>query len=53
MAALNAKDNRLALLYKTHPTAADRLARLGDAVGDRFDNLPAGKEFPDRFYRLR
>lgn len=53
MATLNTKDNRLALLYKTHPTAADRLARLGEAVGDRFDSLPPGKEFPDRFYRIR
>ena len=53
MATLNASDNRLALLYKTHPTAADRLARLGDAVSDRFDGLAAGKEFADRFYRIR
>lgn len=53
MATLNTKDNRLALLYKTHPTAADRLARLGEAVGDRFDSLPTGKEFPERFYRIK
>jgi predicted Zn-dependent protease len=53
MATINTKDNRMALLYKTHPTAADRLARLGEAVGDRFDGLPAGKELPDRFYRLK
>jgi predicted Zn-dependent protease len=53
MATVSTKDNRLALLYKTHPTAADRLAQLGEAVGDRFDNLPAGKEFPDRFYRIK
>lgn len=53
MATLNTQDNRLALLYKTHPTAADRLARLGEAVGDRFDNLTAGKDFADRFYRIR
>lgn len=53
MATLNSKDDRLALLYKTHPTAADRLARLGEAVDDRFDNLAAGKEFPERFYRIR
>jgi predicted Zn-dependent protease len=53
MAAINTSDNRLALLYKTHPTAADRLARLGEAVGDRFDSLPPGKEFPERFYRIR
>jgi predicted Zn-dependent protease len=53
MATINTKDNRMALLYKTHPTAADRVARLGEAVGDRFDSLPPGKEFPDRFYRIR
>ncbi len=53
MAAINTGDNRLALLYKTHPTAADRLARLGEAVGDRFDSLPTGKEFPERFYRIK
>ncbi len=53
MAAINTQDNRLALLYKTHPTASDRLARLGEAVGDRFDSLPTGKEFPDRFYRIK
>ena len=53
MATLNAKDSRLGLLYKTHPTAADRLSRLGESVGDRFDILTAGKEFSDRFYRIR
>lgn len=53
MATINAKDDRMALLYKTHPTAADRLERLGEAVGNRFDDLPAGKELPDRFYRIK
>lgn len=53
MATLNSKDGRLGLLYKTHPTAADRLTRLGDAIGSRFDGLTAGKEFADRFYRIR
>lgn len=53
MATISASDNRLGLLYKTHPTAADRLANLGDAVGDRFDSLSAGKDFADRFYRIR
>lgn len=53
MATINAKDGRLTLLYKTHPSAADRLARLGEAVGERFDSLPPGKEFADRFYRIR
>lgn len=53
MATINTKDNRLALLYKTHPTASDRLEHLGQAVGERFDDLAPGKEFPERFYRIR
>ncbi len=52
LAALPAKDNRTSLLFKTHPLPADRLANLGDAIGDRFDKL-SGKEFGDRFYRIR
>ena len=51
MAALPAKDSRTSLLYKTHPHPADRLSALGDAVGDRMDNV-RGKELPNRFYRL-
>lgn len=53
MATINTKDDRLALLYKTHPAAADRLASLGNVVGDRFDKLSPGKEFADRFYRIQ
>lgn len=53
MATINTKDDRMALLYKTHPTAAERLERLGEAVGDRFDSLPSGKEFPDRLHRIK
>ncbi len=51
MAALPAKDSRTSLLYKTHPHPADRLAALGDAVGDRMDSV-RGKELSNRFYRL-
>lgn len=51
LAALPAKDNRMSLLFKTHPHPADRLAMLGEAIGDRFDRL-GGKDFADRFYRL-
>lgn len=53
MATINTKDDRMALLYKTHPTAAERLERLGEAVGERFDSLSPGKEFPDRLYRIK
>ncbi|OZA24209.1 MAG: peptidase [Hydrogenophilales bacterium 17-61-9] len=52
MAALPAKDNRTSLLYKTHPHPADRLAALGEAVGDRLDGIQ-GKELANRFYKIR
>lgn len=52
LAGLPSGDNRTSLLYKTHPHPADRLAALGEAVGDRFDGL-RGKDVASRFYRLR
>jgi len=45
-------DSRTSLLFKTHPHPADRLATLGDAVGERFDQV-SGKDLADRFYRIR
>jgi predicted Zn-dependent protease len=53
LTALPSGDKRTSLLYKTHPLPADRLAALGDAIGSRFDYLTGGKEFGDRFYRIR
>lgn len=47
-----AHDSRLALLYKTHPHPDDRLTRLGDAIGDRLDNV-SGKTLDERFYKLK
>lgn len=52
LAGLPSGDGRTGLLYKTHPHPADRLAALGEAVGDRFDTL-RGKDLANRFYRLR
>ncbi len=52
LAGLPSGDNRTSLLYKTHPHPADRLAELGEAVGDRFDGL-GGRDVANRFYRLR
>lgn len=52
LAGLPSGDNRTSLLYKTHPHPADRLAELGEAVGDRFDGL-RGRDVANRFYRLR
>ncbi len=52
LAGLPSGDARTSLLYKTHPHPADRLAVLGDAVGNRFDEVN-GKTLTDRFYRIR
>lgn len=46
------RDNRTGLLFKTHPQPDERLSRLGDAIGDRFDRL-TGKELDGRLYKLR
>ncbi len=45
-------DNRIALLFKTHPHPDDRLAELGEAIGDRLDGLK-GQTLENRFYRIR
>ena len=52
LAALPPRDNRTSLLYKTHPQPEERLSKLGDAIGERFDRL-TGKDLDDRLYRLR
>jgi predicted Zn-dependent protease len=46
-------DGRVALLFKTHPHPDDRLARLGDAVGNRLDKVEDGKTLENRFYKLK
>ena len=45
-------DDRVALLFKTHPAPDERLARLGDAMEDRFDNLK-GKSLAERFHKIK
>jgi beta-barrel assembly-enhancing protease len=46
-----ADDSSVRLLFKTHPHPDDRLAHLGDAVGDRFDGLK-GQTLEKRLYRI-
>lgn len=46
-------DGRVALLFKTHPHPDDRLAKLGDAIGDRLDGVSDGKTLADRFYKMK
>ena len=45
-------DNRIALLFKTHPPPDDRLDQLGQAVGGRLDGIK-GQTLEKRFYRIR
>jgi predicted Zn-dependent protease len=46
-------DGRVALLFKTHPPPDDRLAKLGDAIGDRLDVIKDGKTLAERFYKIK
>ena len=45
-------DDRIKLLFKTHPLPDDRLAELGEAVGDRLDGIK-GLTLEKRFYKLK
>lgn len=49
----NKNDGSVALLFKTHPLPEERLATLGDAVGNRLDNIKNGKTLENRFYVLK
>jgi beta-barrel assembly-enhancing protease len=45
-------DNRISLLFKTHPHPDDRLTQLGEAIGDRLDGIK-GLTLENRFYRIK
>jgi beta-barrel assembly-enhancing protease len=45
-------DNRISLLFKTHPHPDDRLNELGEAMGDRLDGIE-GQTLESRFYRIK
>lgn len=46
-------DGSVALLFKTHPLPEDRLVALGDAVGNKLDNIKPGKTLEKRLYKLK
>ena len=48
----NKSDSSVALLFKTHPAPDERLAKLGDSAGAKFDNIKLGKALENRFYKL-
>lgn len=45
-------DSSVALLFKTHPHPDERLTKLGDAMGSRFDGFK-GQALSGRFYRVK
>ena len=49
----NQNDSRVALLYKTHPSPDERLAKLADAAGDKLDNLKDGKTLKERLVKIK
>jgi len=49
----NKNDSSVALLFKTHPHPDDRLVALGDAIGNKLDNIKNGKTLENRFYQLK
>jgi beta-barrel assembly-enhancing protease len=53
IAQTNQSDSSVALLFKTHPSPDERLAKLGDSVGSSLDKVKAGKTLENRFYLLK
>jgi predicted Zn-dependent protease len=49
----NKNDGSVTLLFKTHPYPDDRLVALGDAIGNKLDNIKNGKTLESRFYQLK
>lgn len=49
----NKNDSSVALLFKTHPLPEDRLVAIGDAVGNKLDNVKSGKTLENRLYKLK
>lgn len=48
---IGSNSDRLALLFKTHPHPADRVAALAEGIGSRWDALPVGAT-PKRLARI-
>ncbi len=48
----NKSDSSVALLFKTHPSPDERLAKLGDSVGSSMDKAKAGKTLENRLHKL-
>ena len=49
----NKSDSSVALLFKTHPSPDERLAKLGDSIGSSLDKAKVGKTLENRLYKLK
>lgn len=49
----SASDSSVALLFKTHPHPDERLARLGEAMGSRFDRIGDSQNLPERLVQVK
>jgi predicted Zn-dependent protease len=52
-AASTASSGSVALLFKTHPHPDERLAALGEAMGERLDGLKNSQTLGTRLYKLK
>ena len=52
ISAASADSSSVALLFKTHPHPDERVARLGEAMGSRFDKLKNSKNLQERLVKL-
>ena len=50
--AVSKESDSVSLLFKTHPHPDERLAVLGDAMGERLDGV-RGKNLKERLYRIK
>lgn len=50
---MSSADSSVALLFKTHPHPDERLARLGEAMGARFDAVADARNLPERLQKLK
>lgn len=49
----NKADSSVALLFKTHPHPDERLTKLGNSAGSKFDSVKNAKGLANRFYVLK
>jgi beta-barrel assembly-enhancing protease len=49
--AVSKDSDTVSLLFKTHPHPDERLAMLGEAMGERLDTVKGGKTLKERLYR--